>query len=1117
MLHIHFANRAEALRERLLQRLDAEAPGVFDAVPVIVPNAALQRWLTLALARRHGVCANVGFAYLARWLWQQIAQLVPGVAERSPFDPAVLAWRVYAAFGDAQFRAGHPRLDGYLAAADPLMRLELAEAVAGLLDQTITYRPDWLDAWSRGHSVDLGAASEADQAWQAALWRRVADEVGAAAEHPALALMRALDDARRAGHAVPGLPRSVHVFGLPTMAPLHLGMLQALALHADVHVYALNPCREYWFEVVAPRRLAWLAARGRAGHHETGQRLLAAWGAQAQSHLGLLVDAAGDGVVDDVLFEDLPGSHLLARLHNAVLAMHDPAPGEWRLHVDDRSIEVHACHSLTRELEVLHDTLLALFASPAAPAALSEVLIALPDLDAAAPLVDAVFGTAPRERFIPYTVTGRARSRANPAARVLLELLALAESRLPISAVLALLQQPMVARRFGVDEDALDRLRDALRDAGVHWGLDAAHQASQGLPASGRHSLADGLDRLFLGYALPEHSEVPFDGALPAGRAEGSDAAALGAWWSFVEALGALQRAVAAPLPAADWPALLGAALARFAAPLGSEIEDSREVADAIDTLARRFEDSTLAEPLPLAVLRSALADALDAPARGGVPTGTLTFSNLAGLRGLPYAVVCVLGLNDGEFPSRARAAEFDLIALQPRRGDRQRRDDERNLFLDLLLAARQRLHLSFVGRSVRDNSLLSPSVLVNELLEVLVPAIAADPGDAAALAQARARLVVEHPLQPFSPAAFSVDADPRLRSFHSDFAAALNGVQAAPAAAPAAPPAAEDSDDEATDDGDGPGPFDEAALPFFATPLPLPADTPRQVTLERLLRFFRNPCRALLHGRLGLTLREDDDELLDDEPLVADAQGRRALAARVLPLLLAGADPAAVRAQATAGNELPAGVYGQRVLDLELAALAAFARRIVQASGEPCLPPQSASLPLTVDGQTWRLDAAFSDLRAGGLLRHRWARLSAADRIAAWLHHLVLCACAPAGVEPVTTWWARDATLRLRAPPDPAAVLGELLGLYVRGQQAPLLFFPHAAWAYVDNRDSLKAALKTWRPGPFRAFAEGADAAYRLALRGRGDPFGPGLAEFHTLAHAVFDPLRECIDEVVR
>lgn len=1125
MLTIHFANRLETLAEQLAASVGGATGAVFEEDQVVVPSAALRRHLTLLIARRHGVCAGVRFAYLARWLWQQIARVVPDVDDESPFDPALLAWRIYAAFGDEGWLRPHRRLAAYLEQSDPVMRFELAHTVAALFDQYITYRPDWLSAWTDGRAADLGAPPSAeasardDEAWQAALWRRLTGELGATDRHPVARFSAALKAQGARLVASGALPSAVHVFALPAMPPLHLGLLQSLAEGIDVHVYALNPCREYWFDVVDRRRLAWLAARDRLDFQETGHRLLAGWGRQTQSQLSLLVEATGDAVHEDASFVENPAGNLLAQLQNSILDLVDLAPGSLALAADDHSIEAHVCHSPTREIEVLHDRLLALFAGPDAPA-LDEVLVVTPDLEAMAPLVDAVFGTAPKERYIPYSVTGRARSRVNAAARVLLDLLALVTSRCAANDVFGLLRQPLVARRFGLDADDLDRVRAWLQAAGVHWALDADHRGSLGLPAVARHSFADGLERLFLGYAMPSQAGQPFDDRLPAGDAEGSSALALGALWHFVDQLAALRRRAGVPQPGADWIALLAEALDRFAAPRGSELEDVQEVRAALDALGARIAGSGLAQPLPVDVVRAALQKALDDPARGGVPGGTVTVSSLSSLRNVPFKVVCAIGLNDGAFPSGTRPPEFDLMALQPRRGDRQRRLDERNLFLDLLLAARERVHLSYVGRSVRDNSIRPPSVLVAELLDVLIPAVADDPGDARSLAQARGRLVVEHPLQPFSEAAFRRDGDPRRRSFQHEYAdalkrrpghgapgAALRSTGTGPAAG-AVGAAVDDADDDAADE-DG---ANEALAPFFAQPLPEPGLEWHELPLERLIKFFRNPCRFLLGQRLGIELPVAEEELQDDEPFVADVPSRTALARRLLPPLLQGADPAAVRALALAGTEVPVGAFGDRLLERELAALQPFATQVREATREPCLEPRTVTVDVALDGRTWRVHAGFADLRAGGLVRYRYDELRATDRISAWLHHLLLCAGAPAGVAPVTVWHARDTVLRFKPCADPGAVLQTLVQLYRRGLCEPLAFFPKTAWAYVDGNDRLSAALQAWQVSPHRPHAEGADAAYRLALRGRPDPLGDGLAEFRACAHAVYDPLRACI-----
>lgn len=1097
MLHIHHSNRLEALRDALLQQLGRANGDVFRAEQIIVPSAALRRWLGLAIADARGICANVHFDFLAQWLWRQVARVVPGVGDDSPFAADVLAWRVYGAFDDAAFVAGHPRLQAYLGQADPLMRYELACQVAGLLEQYVTFRPDWLDAWRDGDDV---TPADEDAAWQAALWRHIDAELGLGAQHPAQAFVDALQRG-----AVAGLPAQLHVFALPSMAPLHLRLLQQIARHVELQLYVLNPCQEFWFDLIDRRRLGHLAARGRStGLEEEGNRLLAAWGTQAQAHIEAWVEAGGDGAVDDAAFVPAPGTSLLAQLQNAMLELCPLEAGSLTPADGDRSIELHVCHSLTRELEVLHDHLLGLFAADAGLRP-GDILVVTPDLDAAAPLIDAVFGTAPKERALPYALCGARRSQANPMARCLLALLSLAASRCRAGEVFGLLQQPPLARRFGLDDDALARVHVWLREAGFHWALDAAQRARFELPAEPRHTLDDALQRLFLGYALPASCAQPFDGRLGAGDAEGSDALALGALWRYAAALQRMVDALQQPRLPEAWAALLSSLVDEFLAPDEAALDDLRELRQTLAVLADDMRRGGVARPLPLPVVRAALQQRLDAGGSGGAAGGSINFASMSSLRGLPFAVVCAIGLNDGAFPTTRRPPEFDLMAAHPRRGDRQRRSEERGLMLDLLLAARRSLVLSHSGRSQRDNAPLPPSVLVSELLDTLVPAIAADPGDAQSLQQARRRLVVEHPLQPFALSAFDLRGDPRLRSFDSELADALRRSLAAPTALPhAAAPDAPDDEDEDWDPG--------MPLPFFRTPLAPAGPEWRQVALAQLQQFFRNPCRLLLRRRLGLELAPEAEELQDDEPLLPDRHARRLLSRRLLPLLLDGADPDTLPALARAGSEWPDGGLGEAALQSALQSLQQFAARLCNALAEPVLPPQTLTLHADLQGEAWQLQASFADLRASGLLRWRDGPAGAGDYLDAWLQHLALCAAAPDGVALRTRWLAADGEFAFEACRDAAARLNELLALYRRGLAQPLRFYPRSAWQYMDA--GLQAAHRAWHPTVHQPLAEGADPAYRLALRGVDDPLD---AEFEGLARAVFEPLLDHLQDTPR
>lgn len=1139
MLQVHYSNRYEQLRQALLSRLDARPRDLFLADQVIVPSAAVRRSLTLALADEHGICAQVEFSFLASWLWQQTSRLLPGLAQRSPFASEVTVWRVHAALGDARLVSAHPRLAHYLRDADEVMRFDLATRVAGVLQQYRTYRPEWIEAWARGDRLAAGqAAGQAvdgsleDEHWQAELWRRIVAQADAPLGASPADLVRSLALVTPGQARAAGLPATAHVFVPPSMPAQHVAWLQQLGRLMELHVYVLNPCREFWFDVVGGRQLSRLAARGRAELLEEGNPLLAAWGQQTQVHLHQLVDAMdGEATEDDRYLRHEEGT-LLAAVQNSVLELTPIEPGSIPLAPGDRSIEVHVCHSLTRELEVLQDYLLGLFAQGTVDRP-SQILVVTPDLDAAAPLVDAVFGTAPADRRIPYSLSGRKRSAVNAPARALLDLLALAQSRFTATEVFAFLQQDIVRRRFDLDAAELDRIHDWLLDCGARWGLDGLHRQTLGLPATASHAWSDGLERLLLGYALPSQPQEPFADMLPAGDAEGTDATILGTLLTFLRRLRALHAAASSAHSPRSWEALVLKAMSQFLLPEADELDEQRALAATVRELVEAMEAGGLeqseAAPVSLSVLRAALERALDDPARGGVPRGEVTFTSMSSLRSLPFDVVCVVGLNDRTFPGSHRPEEFDLVARLPRPGDRERRIDDRNVFLDLLLAARKRLYLSYVGRSVRDNSLLTPSVLVSELLDVLVPAIAQAPGDASSMEQARARLVVLHPLQPFGRAAFDEAGDPRLRSFNREMAQALRTSLAAAAQPPALATsldAGEDPSDglpegasERVSDGVSEDESDDASeedaepavdLPaFFTAALPAPSPAWRRVPIDRLARFLANPQGYWLEKRLRVHLERQSEQLEDNEPFVLDELTRLALAQRLLGPLLQGADDAAIRRLAAAGRELPAGTLGQQQLEGILAPLRPFAQVVRGHTQGACLPPRPFELELDLHGETWTLAGSLTDLRPQGIVRWSYGKRSARTLLEAWVTHLTLCAVAPSGVEPRTRWIFRDEELVLGPVHEPQQRLRELIALYRKGLSEPLAFFPKAAWALVGESETLERVRAGWTPGPFNLGAEGAHAACQLAFRGHADPLG---GEFPILARQVFGPVLACL-----
>ncbi|HDR9336299.1 TPA: exodeoxyribonuclease V subunit gamma, partial [Burkholderia multivorans] len=969
------------------------------------------------------------------------------------------------------------------------------------------YRPEWLAAWQAGESVlaadgaprAIGEAARDDERWQAALWRALLAELSDSGTPPA---HRFLVDARQIdADAISRIdwPESVSVFALPTMPPLHIALLRELSRWIDVRVYALNPCREFWFDIVTAAHAEALDAAGRLDYQEVGHPLLAEWGRQTQAQLHMLHELTESAALGDASrFVENPAPTWLARVQNAILDLQpEAALGEPPA---ERGIEVHVCHSLARQLEVLHDRLLGWFDADSSLQP-SDVLVAVADLAAAGPLIDAVFGTAgPGGARIPYRITGLPPSQANPVARVLLDWLALPERQVGAPELVEWLRVDAVAARYGIDASALETVQTWLAAAGARRGLAPVAHDDAAVPTP-RHTFSDALARLFLGYAMPDGA-APVGAWLPIEAATGSEAELLGRLARFTDDLDGFARRLADAHTPRGWSELFADTLARFFDSGAAYADALAGVRDALDAMLAAMTEGAADEALPAAVVRAGLAAALDDPARGGVPWGGVTFSSLTSLRGLPYRIVCLLGMDDGVLPSLARADEFDLMAVLPKLGDRQRRDDERNLFLDLLLAARDRLLIAYTGRSIRDNAPLPPAALVDELLDHLALVTAGPNAAPEAVDAARRAFIVEHPLQPFAAAYFRPDST--MASYDAE-RAALASLLAGDASR------------------DGP-----REQPFFAQPLP--AEPAEPVPFGEFERFWRHPARALLRARLGIVLADAQAELLDTEPFALDFAGSDALAERVLPLLIesdeAAAHDHALRI-ADASPELPGGATGAVWRDQALGSLAQLASSVRRALADgierrpfsltiaPAWPQaehalfgaDSEALARDATRAPFELQGTLNRLTQAGQIIYRYAKPSARDYLSAWLAHLVYCAVEPDGPRR-TLWFGSGGAFELTPVAAPLDRLAPLAALFRAGRRMPLRFFPRSAWARVTDGEAKAASV--WINE--RVASEADDPAIAIAWRGAQ----PSLDEpFGTLARLVFEPLVEHLKEV--
>jgi len=1010
-LKIYTSNRMEFLVDSLEKVVRAPRPAPFTPFGkeiIVVQSKGMQRWLSMELAGRIGVWANCEFPFPNKVVEQIFAAVLPGCPAEAPaLRPEVLSWRLMGLLLEAIGEPAFLEISAYLQDdRDGLKRMQLAQRIADTFDRYTVYRPELLLAWESGE----------DDHWQAHLWRKVSE--GVQQKHRA----RLLGDFRQKVDGATLEPQArISVIGISTLPPFHLEVLSAIARHSEVNLFLLNPCREYWGQIVSERELAQLEKRGLgAGEwYETGNPLLASWGKLGREFFESIIESSGDPEREEN-FADIPADSLLHMVQGDVLDLRADEQTPRRVAPDDLSIMVHSCHSPMREVELLYDTLLSLFdADPALSP--RDVLVMTPDIEGYAPYISAVFDT-PEEagQRIPYSIADRSLKSEGEAAQALLAILRLSGGRYGVSTVLDILESPPVARRFSMTGEELETVRDWLRAANVRWGIDANQRASQGLPAFRENSWEAGLDRLLLGYAINGEGRSFYNGILPFDDLEGGAALVLGRFLSFCEKIFASSRDLTRPRGTAAWVEAIRELLADF---ILADEDGERELLSLSELAGALGECGAQGEfsgEVGIEVVRYWFEERLSQSERGfGFLTGGVTFCAMLPMRSIPFSVVALIGMDDGAFPRRNRPQGFDLMAQKPRRGDRSPRDEDRYLFLEALLSARQRLHISYLGQSLKDNSELPPSVLVSELIDYLAKGFVKADGSPCGQP-------LSHPLQPFSPRYFRAGS-----GLFSYSAQNLRGAQAklAPQRLPA---------------------------PFLAAPLE-PWEEESTVTLKALTDFFCNPARELLRRRLGIRVEQGVEPLEECEPFSLPALVKYQLEQEIVAALLRGEELAAPFAVACGRGELPPGECGAALFDKLSGPAAEFAEKVAGAStGEP-LPPLDVDLKLSGG----RIIGRIGFLRTDRLVLYRYTKLKAKDLLRLWIQHLALNCAQAEGYPRQAIHLSADSVVNLPPIEGSRELLDRLLALYRRGMSHPAKFFPETSLEYAKKARDPKKACK--------------------------------------------------------
>lgn len=1049
MLHLIQSNYLEVLSHKLADVIEAHPLKPLQQEEVVVQNAGMGRWLSLQLAERLGVAANMRYIFPAEVSWELLRATLKGqyVPERDPCSPKLLRWRLFHEF--LEHADQYPELHHYLKDGEGAA-WQLAQQVAGVFDGYVFFRPHWIQDWQ--------TQPLAEDDWQGRLWRRVV--IDQQLSHGVQLQQRF---AERIVQGKPeDLPERLLFFSVPALSAAYIELINQVAQYIDVYFFLINPSREYWSDVESERRRLKFTEDEQA-LITVGNPLLASWGRQGRDFISNLREQQ-PYPIENEYFVDVSSTAetMLDIMQSDILRLEGAEFASYEYSIDleqDHSIRFHDCHSPMREVEVLHDQLLrTLETNPTMKP--SDIVVMMPDIDTYAPYIEAIFGVTAKQ--IPFSVADQSQRFSQSITSTCLQLLELPDSRFEAERLFTLLESDVLRQCLGLDEHDVEQCRVWVSETNIRWGIDADSRRRQRAADTFEHTWRYGLDRLLLGYAMP--SDNMFEKILPYNQLEGSQADVLGQFLKFVNIVFKTAQWRTESYTMTGWAEQIRGLLQA----LFLDLPDVQFVYQSLDELVQAAQESELDCSFSWRVFRDALKTQLDQrnQADGFLGRG-VTFCALMPMRSVPFEFVALLGMQHDNFPRLDNRISFDRMAKTPRkRGDRSRRDEDRYLFLESVLSARSHLYISYVGQSIYDNSPMMPSILVSELQDYFAHRLQLDADD----------IITKHPLQAFSKRYF---IEPPLFTYANQYAALLDKSE---------------TQQEQT---------------FWSTAeLPELEIDYKHLSLDSLIRYFRQPARVFLQQRLGVQIRDYDVELSEREPFALEDFADQAICRDLFAELNAEypyRDPLKDRLRAL--GLLPHGTPGDLVFNEQQQKVETFYKEVLQEQVTETLGAQSFHLSL----DDFELHGTLGALTQQGREVYHFGKLSHWQWIDLWLQHLVLNMRDWKDVnDKVTTIYALESSYCFKPIEHPQPILEDLLHFYWQGLHQPLPFLPKSSLRLLDNQQiepALRQAQEGWTGVAGRLVGELEKPEHVLLYRGR-HPIDDDYAQFEALAKRFYEPM---------
>jgi len=1057
MLHFYRSNRLEWLAEKLSDSLVSEKEAhPLQSDTVIVPNRNNARWLQFQLSAFNQISANIQYVLPAEWMWSEIRRIHPGTPVELASDKNPLKWAVMNVIMNNQIPENATLVRNYLNNFKDENRmeryLELSNLVASTFDKYLVHRPDMLLEWEKNKLI----SQNKHEVWQRDLWNRLNDQwknlYENGLQYNRSALWKDLLVKIHNDELAVDSKNNLKVFHPGKLPEPLLELFVAYSTLLPVHIFSSQLVN---FKNTTVTKNTFLS------------EMLVEENSSGEAFQFFLSEYKPD-YGEQVHFANRRETGLLQVIQNRLIS------GEQAFTNDeypDDTVSVHSCHSKLREVETLHHFILECL-EQSNSLRTDEIAVVSPKIDEYTPYIKAVFdnqdGDLPP---IPFSIGETHTNERNPISKAFENILEFIESRWFSSDFMEILHSGPVMDKFDFNDSNITTIRRWITDNHVTWGVDQEHRNEYKQPPNQKNTFRAALNRLWFAslYDLPDFTMIDSTTAF-----QGVDTTEmeelLARFSSFVNTLNQIRLQTNNDFSLSDW----GKKALNWIDCLFSDDSEKYELNNLIEIIHAVIDQSSLSgfnKKIPFKIFKQEIVSLIagSQSTTASLERGVI-FSSMVPLRNFPFKIVAVIGLNEDQFPRKTVTPEFDLIQNMPLSRETNNKDEDRQLFLQYVMAPSEKLYISYIGRSAIDNEKIQTSVILEKWMDRIAELTDIRIDD----------LIKEEPLNGFSENLFK-----RNKSFSRMYAdiAVLMGME-------------------------------KKRTGNYIRESPQQNEARKIIRIRDLESFYRNPLKFYLREKFGVRISDYDDHL-GEEKFVSDPLLSYKLTGSVLSWIEAQENPESIQNLLLNSGIVPEGFPGQKLSTTVIEQSRDILDTILRETGSK----EKLKIDISNHLDNNYIEGFINSYSKEGYIDIFLSSKSGKNLIIAWIRYLTLLHHYDIHrIENRILFNAKKEGgewLSFKPVERRNEVLANLIDVYLNGIETPFLFAPKTSYQfskYVEKK-GIEIAIQRAEAEWFGNYviAENSDPFYQLWF-GRSNPLE--LPEFCKNANIVFTDLINHLEE---